>query len=105
MNWGCNFLVGIGFPFLNEALGPWAFVPFAVVLALTFLFTYLYLPETLGRTVAEIQHLAMQTANGIPPHAPKKSKDKGKDKEKGEQFEKAAIIQSVEGVDFSPAMV
>lgn len=54
VNWGCNFLVGIGFPFVNEWLGKSCFVPFAVVLALTLLFTAFYLPETLGRTVQVI---------------------------------------------------
>jgi membrane-anchored protein YejM (alkaline phosphatase superfamily) len=47
--------VGIGFPFVNEWLGPWSFVPFAVVLLATFVFTYLFLPETLGRTVQASQ--------------------------------------------------
>lgn len=38
-------------------LGPWSFGPFGVVLAMTFIFTYTYLPETHGRTVEEIQRL------------------------------------------------
>eukprot|EP00607_Mallomonas_marina_P007570 CAMPEP_0182417398 /NCGR_PEP_ID=MMETSP1167-20130531/1863_1 /TAXON_ID=2988 /ORGANISM="Mallomonas Sp, Strain CCMP3275" /LENGTH=583 /DNA_ID=CAMNT_0024590937 /DNA_START=313 /DNA_END=2064 /DNA_ORIENTATION=- len=55
VNWGCNFLVGISFPFVYGCLGPYVFLPFAAVLAFTFLFTLFYLPETQGRTVAEIQ--------------------------------------------------
>jgi len=55
--------VGIGFPFVNQLLGHYSFVPFAVVLLATFIFTYIYLPETLGRTVQEIEALA----NGSSP--------------------------------------
>ena len=57
VNWACNFLVGLLFPLMQEALGPLSFGPFAIVLVLTFLFTYIYLPETHGRTVEEIQQL------------------------------------------------
>eukprot|EP01041_Mallomonas_annulata_P000929 gene929-1803_t len=57
VNWGCNFLVGMCFPFMTLYLGPWVFIPFAIVLAFTFLFTLFYLPETQGRTVEEIQTL------------------------------------------------
>lgn len=57
VNWACNFLVGLCFPFIQAALGPWSFGPFAGVLVATYLFTYLYLPETLGRTVEEVQKL------------------------------------------------
>lgn len=57
VNWTCNFLVGILFPFMTAALGNWSFIPFALVLLATFLFTYVYLPETQGRSVAEIQRI------------------------------------------------
>ena len=55
LNWGCNFFVGLLFPHINEALGPYSFGPFAVVLLLTFLFAWIYLPETQGTTPAELQ--------------------------------------------------
>eukprot|EP01035_Chromulina_nebulosa_P019113 gene19113-24947_t len=57
VNWVCNFLVGLLFPFIQEMLGPYSFAPFGVVLLLIFLFTFIYLPETHGRTVEEIQRL------------------------------------------------
>lgn len=58
VNWGCNFLVGFGFPFLQQYLGiGWCFAPFAGVLALMAIFTFTYLPETHGRTVDEIQKM------------------------------------------------
>ena len=57
VNWGCNFLVGLLFPFIQQSLGAWSFAPFGIVLILTFVFTYTYLPETHGKTVEEIQKL------------------------------------------------
>ena len=57
VNWGCNFLVGLTFPFIQAALGPWSFAPFGVVLVASYLFTYFLLPETHGRTIEEIQRL------------------------------------------------
>ena len=40
-----------------RSLGVWTFIPFGVVLAGCFVFTMCYLPETLNRTVDEIQQL------------------------------------------------
>lgn len=57
VNWICNFIIGVAFPSLNAALGVWTFVPFGVVLLGCFLFTACYLPETLHRTVEELQQL------------------------------------------------
>ena len=57
VNWGCNFLVGLLFPFVQAALGPWCFAPFAVVLVGVYAFTSLMLPETHGRTIEEINRL------------------------------------------------
>jgi MFS transporter, SP family, solute carrier family 2 (facilitated glucose transporter), member 3 len=57
VNWACNFLVGLCFPFMEELLGPYSFGPFGLVLVSTFIFTYTYLPETYGRSVEEIQRL------------------------------------------------
>jgi len=55
LNWACNFIVGITFPYLNEHLGAYSFVPFAVVLLLAFLFALIWLPETQGTTPEELQ--------------------------------------------------
>lgn len=55
VNWACNFLVGLLFPFMQEWLGPWSFGPFAAVLAVSYVFALTYLPETRGRSVDEIQ--------------------------------------------------
>jgi SP family facilitated glucose transporter-like MFS transporter 3 len=58
VNWACNFLVGIGFPYINDALGPWVFAPFGLVLLLTYMYVLVFLPETAGRTHQEIKRLA-----------------------------------------------
>lgn len=58
VNWVCNFLVGLLFPFMQAALGPYSFLPFGVVLLLTGVYVSCWLPETYGRTVEEIQRIA-----------------------------------------------
>mmetsp|Transcript_6860 Transcript_6860/g.12223 ORF Transcript_6860/g.12223 Transcript_6860/m.12223 type:complete len:714 (+) Transcript_6860:67-2208(+) len=54
-NWVCNFIVGITFPYINESLGAYSFVPFAIALVLTIFYTWIWLPETRGTTPAELQ--------------------------------------------------
>jgi len=55
INWSCNVIIGLIFPYLVKWLGPYSFVPFAVVLALTFIFALIWLPETYGTTPEELQ--------------------------------------------------
>jgi hypothetical protein len=55
LNWTCNFFVGLLFPYINKALGPYSFVPFATVLLLTFVYAWIWLPETQGTTPEELQ--------------------------------------------------
>jgi len=57
VNWSCNFFVGQFFPFMSEYLGAWSFAPFGGVLVITIAYVFLVLPETLGKTVEEIQRL------------------------------------------------
>ena len=58
VNWASNFVVGIGWPLVHQAMGPYSFAAFGTTLLATFLFTLLCLPETAGRSVAEVQHAA-----------------------------------------------
>uniref|UniRef100_A0A8C6SI21 Solute carrier family 2, facilitated glucose transporter member 5 n=1 Tax=Neogobius melanostomus TaxID=47308 RepID=A0A8C6SI21_9GOBI len=53
-NWTANFLVGLGFPKLAEVCGAYVFLIFMVLLIFFFIFTYLRVPETKGRTFDEI---------------------------------------------------
>ncbi|CAG6015172.1 solute carrier family 2, facilitated glucose transporter member 3 [Menidia menidia] len=65
-NWTANFLVGLGFPKLEELCGPYVFLIFMVFLILFFIFTYLRVPETKGRTFDDIA----QGFAAKPTHSP-----------------------------------
>ena len=54
VNWGSNFIAGLIFPTLQSWLGALVFIPFSVLLALFWLFTYHLVPETKGKTVEQI---------------------------------------------------
>uniref|UniRef100_A0A8C8E3F0 Solute carrier family 2 member 3a n=1 Tax=Oryzias sinensis TaxID=183150 RepID=A0A8C8E3F0_9TELE len=62
-NWTANFLVGMSFPKLEEWCGPWVFLIFTAFLILFFIFTYIKVPETKGRTFEEISRVF----SGAPP--------------------------------------
>ncbi|BFZ11149.1 hypothetical protein BsWGS_14188 [Bradybaena similaris] len=49
-----NFTVGFVFPSLQKAIGDYVFLPFAVVMLGLFVFTFLYIPETKGKTFEEV---------------------------------------------------
>ncbi|XP_040021701.1 solute carrier family 2, facilitated glucose transporter member 3 isoform X1 [Gasterosteus aculeatus] len=53
-NWTANFVVGLGFPKLAELCGPYVFIIFVIFLILFFIFTFLKVPETRGRTFDDI---------------------------------------------------
>ena len=55
LNWACNFIVGLVFPYLQESLGAFSFVPFAVVLLMTIIFVVIFLPETKGTTPEDLR--------------------------------------------------
>ncbi|XP_042737262.1 solute carrier family 2, facilitated glucose transporter member 2 [Lagopus leucura] len=53
-NWACNFIVGMCFQYIADLCGPYVFVVFAVLLLVFFLFAYLKVPETKGKSFEEI---------------------------------------------------
>lgn len=57
VNWFANFVVGLTFIPMSNALGHYVFLPFTVLLILFFLFTYFKLPETKNRTIEEVTAL------------------------------------------------
>eukprot|EP00472_Partenskyella_glossopodia_P007178 CAMPEP_0197524112 /NCGR_PEP_ID=MMETSP1318-20131121/8871_1 /TAXON_ID=552666 /ORGANISM="Partenskyella glossopodia, Strain RCC365" /LENGTH=406 /DNA_ID=CAMNT_0043076981 /DNA_START=56 /DNA_END=1276 /DNA_ORIENTATION=+ len=63
MNWGCNFAVGLGFPYMQERLGGYTFIPFAIVLLLSSIFVVIYVPETAGETSEEVLEKTMSQGN------------------------------------------
>jgi hypothetical protein len=54
LQWVCNFVVSLLFPYINETLGPYSFGPFAVVLLLTIIYAWIWLPETQGKSPEEL---------------------------------------------------
>jgi SP family facilitated glucose transporter-like MFS transporter 3 len=54
LNWIANFVVGLAFPTMSAVLGKYTFVPFAVVLVLSFFFTWKVFPETHGKSPEEM---------------------------------------------------
>lgn len=57
INWLANFIVGIGFPSMQDALKQYSFIPFTILLAIFWIFTYAKVPETKNRTFEEIAAL------------------------------------------------
>ncbi|KAL9970129.1 hypothetical protein ACROYT_G022456 [Oculina patagonica] len=53
-NWLSNFVVGLVFPSMQDALYPYTFLVFMALLAFFFTFTLLLVPETKGKTIDEI---------------------------------------------------
>jgi MFS transporter, SP family, solute carrier family 2 (facilitated glucose transporter), member 3 len=54
VNWTCNVIIGLVFPYFVKYLGPYSFAPFACVLAGCFVFTATVLPETQGTTPEQL---------------------------------------------------
>nr|QFS22297.1 glucose transporter 1 [Rachycentron canadum] len=79
-NWTANFIVGMGFQYVEEACGAYVFVIFTVLLLLFFIFTYFKVPETKGRTFDEITAGFRQTAaTGAEKHSPEELNSLGAD--------------------------
>jgi len=55
LNWTATFVVGIGFPIVQNLLGPYVFIIFAAVCAFTLVFLMKFAPETKGKSFAEIE--------------------------------------------------
>lgn len=55
INWLCNLVVGVSYPYLADALRDYSYVPFVVLLAVFFSMGLKLVPETSGKTSAEIQ--------------------------------------------------
>lgn len=60
INWTANFIVGIGFLPLKEAMGGYVFGIFAILLAMFVLFVYKKVPETKNKTAEEISTMFRQ---------------------------------------------
>lgn len=55
INWVCNLIINVCFPYVSDALDEYKFVPFMVTTAAFFFFTQFWIPETAGKSTEEIQ--------------------------------------------------
>ncbi|CAM9761322.1 unnamed protein product [Choristocarpus tenellus] len=76
INWASNFIVGLSWPWMAVTLGEFSFLPFGAVLLFTFVFTWRYMPETAGKSIAELhwtinnseENGTMANESGKSPH-------------------------------------
>ncbi|KAI8378679.1 general substrate transporter [Choanephora cucurbitarum] len=54
INWLCNFIIGLIFPTLLSACGPYAFLIFAGLSCIAFFFVLAFIPETKQKSLEEI---------------------------------------------------
>ena len=54
LNWVCSFLVCLLFPSMSKLLGAYSFLPFAAILAASFVFALTAMPETQGTTPEQL---------------------------------------------------
>ncbi|XP_066121276.1 solute carrier family 2, facilitated glucose transporter member 5-like isoform X1 [Saccopteryx bilineata] len=57
VHWLSNFTVGLVFPFIQEGLGAYSFIIFAVICLLTTIYIFMIIPETKGKTFIEINQI------------------------------------------------
>ncbi|XP_063798095.1 solute carrier family 2, facilitated glucose transporter member 1 isoform X2 [Pseudophryne corroboree] len=69
-NWTSNFIVGMGFQYVEKLCGPYVFIIFTVLLIIFFIFTYFKVPETKGRTFDEIASDFRQGGESSNPDKP-----------------------------------
>ncbi|KAL4707387.1 hypothetical protein ACJJTC_008572 [Scirpophaga incertulas] len=67
-NWAGNVAVGMAFPSARAALGAYCFLVFAALTAALYLFHRKYLPETLGRTPAQVTELCARSLRNAHAH-------------------------------------
>lgn len=54
VNWLCNFIIGLIFPTLQNACGPYVFLIFAGIAFFTCIFLVLFIPETKQKSIEDI---------------------------------------------------
>ena len=64
INWVANAIVAFSFPVLNEAIGGYTFFIFTVFVVIFIIYTFLFVPETKGKTVHEVQAYFMVSKVG-----------------------------------------
>ncbi|XP_023555152.1 solute carrier family 2, facilitated glucose transporter member 7 [Octodon degus] len=64
VHWLTNFVVGLVFPSVQAGLGPYCFITFMALCALTAAYTCVVIPETKGKTFVEINRIFAKR-NGV----------------------------------------
>lgn len=54
MNWSMNFVIGLVFPIIFEEIAGYTFCIFIGVGTVAFVLTYIFVPETKGRSIEKI---------------------------------------------------
>ncbi|XP_068934969.1 solute carrier family 2, facilitated glucose transporter member 7-like, partial [Petaurus breviceps papuanus] len=54
VHWLTNFIIGLVFPSIQEGIGAYSFIIFAVICLFTAIYIYVVIPETKGKTFVEI---------------------------------------------------
>lgn len=55
-SWLSNLTVGLSYPYIAAVLVNFSFTPFMCTVALSFLFVHMFVPDTSGKTIQEIQN-------------------------------------------------
>ncbi|KAE9323354.1 hypothetical protein PF008_g17377 [Phytophthora fragariae] len=55
INWLCNLVVGVAYPYISDALDDYAYLPFVAFLVIFYLLALKLVPETSGKSSEEIQ--------------------------------------------------
>ncbi|XP_041377379.1 solute carrier family 2, facilitated glucose transporter member 3-like [Gigantopelta aegis] len=65
VNWSANFVVSLVFPIVQKAIADYSFIPFVILLAIFWLFTFFKVPETKGRTFDEISKAFLSSPQDV----------------------------------------
>ena len=58
ISWTCTYLVVLMFPYFSASLGsPWTFAIFAIFSVVALIFFIVYIPETKGKSLEELEKL------------------------------------------------
>jgi len=55
VNWTCNCIIGLAYPYDADKLGNFSWIPFCIVLWISFFLSYKYVFETRGKTLEQIE--------------------------------------------------
>ncbi|KAL3673862.1 hypothetical protein V7S43_001549 [Phytophthora oleae] len=55
VNWLCNLIVGVAYPYIADAFDDYSYAPFVVLLAIFYMLSLKLVPETYGKSAEEVQ--------------------------------------------------